>query len=1186
MAQQSQDTGQLAVDEIEKARQQAAGAILEPSPLSESIRFRVWDFKQLGYHISPSEQVALRFDSLRDTPLTLEIDWRLHRYGDHRLVSSGSTSINIESQATGSAPIRLPGDLKDGIYRLLVTVSSKESQGQSLRDVVVLDYRAPAPHPSLNARLTTLIDSNDPEGFIQLASGPLREYVETRRSLPQQPEGQDVVLIQAELWRDRFGSVERLAAFIRQGGHAIIFGKYPVELDEISPVQIDRQAPWDYTPRHLGSVAYWPAFEPKQGSRHYGTNVRAKADARTIVTWDDGTPAVVSRSHGEGQIVYFAMPPGRTWLPPSNRPPMDELLMRTVYSLLGRDDAGSAIDQVIAGQIAAKNSQRTDLAASIGGVPDDARVGISEENFARFGWHLVSETGIVDNLGFRGEVETAAFLPAERNSTTPEAILELRIPGMTSHQERLVKGTWLSRVIDWADQQGKARFRSTISTASPLTLFESDESEVSLTCVATHLIVMTEAGVRVLEPGDFIDGTVLSSNWVLTVNAREDHRDSPRLIALTRRPASLGFATNSIKFEFSRHRGMDVMAVGQLYGIRRFAPGETKGLIAEPPADWIKQADRLGRLALAIPVDADEMFWIEDDDVVVANRFIYRELDSDWPIKPLYIAPIPPFVELNRQHGVPNQIDGEIIDLDIATKWGPYTAVSGDRLVYRLRLPWRDHYGVIPAVREDPLYEHIDQRLINPLRGEWRASGAINRPDRPNSNPVGDLDDYIPADRVPLFEAWHADLYKLWFCFPAIAGRPMYGDEARQVADGHHRRVYRDILNFYPHRTIIHHRREPSTLLDYPINFIWPTNWSGGRRYYVDQDESWTVIAYCWEMYSRYYGDWTTTKSNWNLIQWHAQYNKAQQDWAGMAASNLEEYFNLGHDCINAQYPGHLAYARMAGVVGDHESEQLGLYLAARTIQPTIARWFMKDYLQRITEDGDPWREWRWHATLSDQRIMGYETALDPDARRTLSHNSRHLDTSKGTATEFVLMYKQFVRDRLDEYQRELQTYEPEVTDWELGTENSMARLMVEWQRDQVLATALKTERANSGTNAWRSLMAPHNLALITNADNPLFLSEWAPAEYVSGAYHPDSRTVELVLNHVEAEPCMIRLYTQRRPALLSNNGVLSHDWTYDERDGWMLFSIPANQQSKIRIQLDHVRPANLHPYFPAGWQH
>ncbi|QDU70589.1 hypothetical protein [Mucisphaera calidilacus] len=1174
-----EDSGQLAVEAINKGNQAV------DSPLNERVKFMAWDFTKLGYHISPSELLALRFENVTDQPVNLSINWRVERYDNLKVITQGELGLELDAKTLDAVPLTLPANLPDGCYRLHLVAEDTNAPGKQLRDVIVVDYRAPQPNRTLNARLATLLDCNDPEGFITLATGPLRTYVEAMRSMPPEASDNDVILLQAEIWRERYGTVESVVQRIRAGTPAIIFAKFPAELDDVAPVTIDRDNPWVYEPRSLESVDFWPTFDPENGPRHYATNVTAKPGSIVHARWEDGRPAIVSQQVGEGVVYYFSTAPGRTWEVNRGNGNMDEMLMRCVYDILGRSDAGTAIDRMARENLDNEQRERQQIARFIGDVPDHAQVGASERNFARFGWHLVSESGLNVHIGYNSEIQFAADLPSKRGATTPEAIMTVNVPGMEGRRAKFVEGSWISRTIDWADNRNVTRLRSTLSPASPFMLWETRERTLNLDFVTTRIAVMTRNGPRTLSPGESIDGRQLTANWIIAVNGDPEHRDSPRLIALTRRPTTLTLNDNQLSLAFNRRGGADALAIGTLFGVRHFAPGQTGRLINDLPEQWQDQADRSARLALAFPVDTDEMFWFEDEDLVIANRYTYRTLGNDWRLTPLKVAMMPPFAALNMHNGVPNSAEQPLIDLKTPTIWGPLLAAEGDRITYRLRLPARDHFGPIRVERDDPFYEHIDNRLIHPLKQEWTANGFINRPDRPSSNPMGDLNDYLPSAYVPMFEAWHSDLYKLWFCFPAVAGRPVYGPEARQVADDHHRKVYRDILNFYPHRSIIHHRREPITLLDYPINFIWPTNWNNGRRYYVDQDESWTVIAYCWEMYTRYYGDWTTTKSNWNMIQWHSQYNSIEHDWAGMAASNLEEYFNLGHDCINAQYPGHLAHSRLAAGVGDKHAERHALYLAGKTIQPTVARWFMKDYLESITEQGDPWRQWRWHATLSDTRVQGYDTAVDPDARRTLSHNSRHHDTSKGTSTEFMLMYKQFAFDRLDEYQRELRSYEPTVDNFELGTGNSMARVMVEWPREEILATALKTERKNSRSDAWRSLMAPHNLALIVSADNPLFIAEWAPAEYVSGSFDPDTLKVSLVMNNVEHEPCTLRLYTQRRPDGVAVNDAAISDWAYDENKGWLTIEIPGNQQSSVVIDLTEDKPAELHPYFPTTWQ-
>ena len=101
--------------------------------------------------------------------------------------------------------------------------------------------------------------------------------------------------------------------------------------------------------------------------------------------------------------------------------------------------------------------------------------------------------------------------------------------------------------------------------------------------------------------------------------------------------------------------------------------------------------------------------------------------------------------------------------------------------------------------------------------------------------------------------------------------------------------------------------------------------------------------------------------------------------------------------------------------------------------------------------------------------------------------------------------------------------------------------------------------------------------------DVPLFLSDWAPAEYISGRYDSDSLELDLKLRSHEGEAFQVKIYTQRAPREVAVNGQpidnSSEGWTYDANSGWLLIRLEGADEKQLQIRLgDPVAP--LHPYF------
>ena len=393
------------------------------------------------------------------------------------------------------------------------------------------------------------------------------------------------------------------------------------------------------------------------------------------------------------------------------------------------------------------------------------------------------------------------------------------------------------------------------------------------------------------------------------------------------------------------------------------------------------------------------------------------------------------------------------------------------------------------------------------------------------------------------------------------------------------REHYWRTLNFHPHKALIRYRREPWTGLDYAVSFIWPVAWRDGVRYFVDQNESASVILYCLWAYGQYYGDWATVRSNWNLAQYVHRYLTCFHDWALMASSNQEFFSTVGIDMLNSESPGNLAYARIARQVGDKRAEALGLYLAAKAAVPTVARLYMPDYIRSITAEGDPWRRWKWFWSFHEDHVSGSDTMVLRGGTDTIAALSiGMLDTSKGTSPEVCLLYKRFAAERINAYERDVAAFAREhgvASGWA----HLMQRAMLGWPRDELIAEARRfhEQKPNWG---WQSTKGPGNLAVVCVADTPLFLAEWAPAEYVSGRFTPADDTVRLTLDHREPQPCEMRLYSQRAPVAVRLNDAEHKAWTYDAKAGWLRITLPGSGVARLAIRLGKEAKAPLHPYF------
>lgn len=1131
---------------------------LEPRPAAADVAFVGWDYHSLGYALSPGERPSLRFANQADISIDVPVQWRLETYAGDR-VTDGNDRLRIPPLSTSEVPLEIPSQLRDGPYRLRFSLGHADEQA------CYFDFRRAQNHPAFGLRLVALMDNLDPEGWVRLMAGPLAPYIDVRRAIPADPSQVDAVLVMAENWPPDKKEVSSLGDYLRAGGKAVMYGKIARSLEPMLPVHIDYERPWAPAPVRLAKPSFWPSFDRAKCPRHYSVKVAPRQGSTILARWSDGSPAVVEGRYGAGRVVYIAAAPGRLWQMRTAAPLFDELTFRTLYYLTGRSEALNALDKLINNlAMSAGRERRAAIGTVAPDAPPTARTGLSSGNFGRFGW-LVAEGGLVDNIS----------ASAELRSPATSAVWRLSVPGRGPLHGRPERLNWLAKTIRWSDDKGTV-FRSTISLASAAILWEGSAHSIELLGPATHALLPTAAGPQSLAPGDQASGSSMSSGWILLIDGRKEVRDVPLLVLLKRKPDRVAMGANRLQLTFSGPEGFQTLWTGRLYGIRRFAPGQTGQWVKRPPDDLDRRVQDIARLWLAFPIACQEVYWRDGEAIVVADRFQFRTFSDDWGTQAKEAAPLPPILSLARRHGIAIRIFGRVTDTGIATKYGPLEVVSGDRVRYALPMPPTDHFAAIPVRGKMDLADAIDHYALDGIASVKRASGGLT-----TSSPfLADLRDYMASGSVPPWEAACIDVYKWWYCFPTVLGRPAYSQQTRHQVDAHYRQHYWQTLNFYPHKTLIRYRREPWTRLDYALTFIWPVFMQDGVRFFVDENEAAAVVLYCLWSYAQYYGDWTTLESNWTVCRHFHSYLRRVHDWALMASSNQEFYATVGIDMLNSEYPGNLAFARMARQVGDEEAEDLGLYLAAKAAIPTVARHFMPDWIAEITTEGDPWRKWRYFWSLHEGPLAGSETMIMRGGTEPiLALAIGFLDTSKGTSPEVALLYKQFVPQRMRAYEEDIDKFGA-AHGRAPGWAHLMQRAFLGWPRESLIGAAnrFNAERPRWG---WQSTKAAANMAVACTTDTPLFLADWAPAGYVAGSFDPRARTLSLTFDAADDDHFAVRLYSRWPPLQVALDGAPCKNWSYDSKTGWLSATLPGGGFRTLKLTLSDAAVAPPHPYLP-----
>jgi len=791
---------------------------------------------------------------------------------------------------------------------------------------------------------------------------------------------------------------------------------------------------------------------------------------------------------------------------------------------------------------------------------------VGRNNIGRFGW-LIDEGALTENIASDGVV----WHPTDQNavfSLSPKGAfpISVSVEGAGKPEAGAVKQNWLSKTIQWKYGNGK-NVHSTLSLASPAILWEGDAKRLTLDkWEATHLAYISPKGIRVVAAGGAIDPADMAENWLVTFIAKDNTRDVPRLIVLTRRPARIDF-TKEIAFVFDG-KGFGALFTSSLWGLRRFAPGETISWEKKVPPDAVAAARQWSRAFLSYPVQCEEIGWLEAGAVCLADRFRFRAFADGWKTSPLTLAALPPVLSLARGIGVPIDAPPEAKDMHYATKFGPLEALPGDATLVRIHLPAMDHRAIIPVEGRLELQQAIDRHALEGLYlGRHIPDTGINAG---NGERWDDLQAYFHSEKVPLEETACLDVYEWWLTFNAILGRPVYSPAARQQVDRHFHQRYWEILNCYAHKCIVMHRREPWTGIDYLISFIYPTQTQHGFRHFNDAEEASGINSYCFANYARYYGDWDTLRANWNLCRRLYEFLPKVNDWAVMASAAHEYYQVVGYDMLNSEYIGNLAFAYAAKNTGHKDDEIEGLVLAAKSLVASVARFGLKDFIESCTAADDPWRRLKGFYYFNEYGFQA--TASVPEGG-----GIGMLDTSKGTGHELALAYKEWVPKWMDAHEKDLGKG--------VAPHHQMHRVLLGWDREEIPArmkASAESAQAQPG-KTWRLTKDVYDMAYVCVADIPLFLSEWAPAEYITGRYDPAKQEVALEFRSHEDGPYQVRLYSQRAAKQVTvNDEVLKAEnggWSYDPSTGGLVITLKSRQTSHVRISLGEP-VASLHPYF------
>ena len=436
-----------------------------------------------------------------------------------------------------------------------------------------------------------------------------------------------------------------------------------------------------------------------------------------------------------------------------------------------------------------------------------------------------------------------------------------------------------------------------------------------------------------------------------------------------------------------------------------------------PPEILLRLRDAAD-MALARPVGCDEIFKIDREagKVFVRNRFRFEPIVGDWSMRGTPFAVLPPLTAAAVRKNLLASTPLELQDFRQDQLYGPTLGVRGrDTVEYALDLP--DDRDIVPA---DVLGKSDETGEINRLFTDgvrWSWGGGIRRDALTLAYPM--------TQKLPEFSS--IDLYGFLYGFvPALQGISFLDAEARRLLEDRLRDRLILPLDAAQHKIFLRIRREPFSGLAYPVMFraidTLPTPFAEGFGFrvpvqYADCNEACMELAVAARYAADLLGQQGLIAANWNTIKEAMRYCFRIDDYAIQTSFCRESGETSSWDMLNAEYPGMVAFARLAVIAGDRKTADEALYRAAKRAIPTVMRLHAKEYLAGVRPDLD----------LSQTPVAaGYkETAIVligfPGVRsnRNFCVGNDLFDSSKGFPGTMARLYEKYAPKEIGAYVNE-----------------------------------------------------------------------------------------------------------------------------------------------------------------------
>lgn len=628
-------------------------------------------------------------------------------------------------------------------------------------------------------------------------------------------------------------------------------------------------------------------------------------------------------------------------------------------------------------------------------------------------------------------------------------------------------------------------------------------SDAATTRGAAGIAYMTDHGIKLAAQSEGVSPAAMAENWLLLLSA-DGSPEVPVLVVCGQRPDAIDWSQERIVLQ--RAGGIGTLAIATPLGA--FAqPSDLWARWQASPGDLpIEHIRRARDLLIAYPWRCQEFFAVDNGWVSIRDEVSFLPWADDWGTQAEPHCPLPPLIAYSVDEGyLPRDCVGDLVDMQIPTKWGPYRCAPGTAIQYRLPVPddW-DYAALAPGPEDDDTL--LAEVLANSLTDEA-------------------LEHLKPGEPAPVVYPHYVT-----HDFAAGAWRAANFLEAQQrhrLRDYTRGRVQSALM---PQSYRL--RRDPVTGAAYlGCSYVWNGPDEANSDGFADIDYWMGLTLYGLYTQAKYAADWENLRPHWPRIRSLAGYFESTNSWALMGPGARESGEIHGGDMATAGYAGLVGFQRLADRLGTDYQRDLACYLLARNAVPMAAKFGFLPYALECLHQEGSWS--RLPGTGFGERFQAAFSGINPEER---GHGygdpwwrTGCIGPQSGQP-EVLDLYMQRCPQDLLAFERSFMRSCPD----EVFRTHDEGRVPPHIMARTYLSSAMPGA-AIELARQWRRTAMLRDIHVYTGLvswDVPVRLIDWAPAYPASGVWDADSQTAIIALQ-CEHGPARVRFAVQgRRPAV------------------------------------------------------